>query len=250
MTYPSPRSARAAAGESASAHRGQLALVLQEVLTATVRLRANRTVAADAESFRNHVKHLLSTAEREARHIGYEADDIALALYAAVTFLDESVLNSSQAMFAEWPSRPLQEEIFGGHMGGEIFFQHLKQLLTRQDSEDLADLLEVFLLCLMLGFRGRYSGADQGEVQALRSSIQEKITRIRGGHSELSPSWALPVRERRPKVRDPWIRWMGLVTTLAVLAAAGLFVWRRTTLDAGALEVQRVRAAAVPPAAS
>ncbi len=245
MTIPSPRPARATAGEPVSAHRGQLGLTLQEVLTATVRLRANRTVAADAESFRNHVKHLLSTAEREARRIGYASDDIALALYAAVTFLDESVLNSSQAMFAEWPSRPLQEEIFGGHMGGEIFFQHLKQLLTRQDSEDLADLLEVFLLCLMLGFRGRYSGADEGEVHALRTSIQEKIGRIRGGYGELSPAWTLPARERRPRVRDPMLGWLGVAATLAVLAAAGLFAWRRTSLDAGIAEVQRARPAAV-----
>lgn len=247
MTIPSPRSHRATAGEPVSAHRGQLGLTLQEVLTATVRLRANRTVAADAESFRNHVKQLLSTAEREARRIGYAADDIALALYAAVTFLDESVLNSSQAMFAEWPSRPLQEEIFGGHMGGEIFFQHLKQLLTRQDSEDLADLLEVFLLCLMLGFRGRYSGADEGEVHALRSAVQEKIGRIRGGLGELSPSWTPPSRERAPAVRDPWLRGLGVAATLAVLAAAGLFVWRRTSLDAGVVQVQQARAAAASP---
>ncbi|MGH7580727.1 MAG: DotU family type IV/VI secretion system protein [Gemmatimonadales bacterium] len=245
MTFPSPRFARAAAGEPVSAHRGQLGLTLQEVLTATVRLRANRTVAADAESFRNHVKQLLSTAEREARRIGYASDDIALALYAAVTFLDESVLNSSQAMFADWPSRPLQEEIFGGHMGGEIFFQHLKQLLTRQDSEDLADLLEVFLLCLMLGFRGRYSGADQGEVHALRTSVQEKIGRIRGGFGELSPGWTLPSRERAPAVRDHWLRWLGVAATLAVLAAAGLFVWRRTSLDAGVVQVQQARSTTV-----
>jgi type VI secretion system protein ImpK len=224
-------------------------LALQEVLTATVRLRGNRPVAADAESFRNHVKQLLSTAEREARHIGYSPDDVALALYAAVTFLDESVLNSSQAMFAEWPSRPLQEEIFGGHMGGEIFFQHLKQLLTRQDSEDVADLLEVFLLCLMLGFRGRYSGADQGEIHSLRTSIQEKIGRIRGGYGELSPAWALPAHERAPASRDPWLRWMGVVATLVILAAAGLFVWYRMSLDSGAVAVQSVKPAASPQSA-
>jgi type VI secretion system protein ImpK len=218
-------------------------LALQEVLTATVRLRGNRPVAADADSFRNHVKQLLSTAEREARRIGYSPDDIALALYAAVTFLDESVLNSSQAMFSDWPSRPLQEEIFGGHMGGEIFFQHLKQLLTRQDSEDLGDVLEVFLLCLMLGFRGRYSGTDQGEIHSLRSSIQEKLGRIRGGFGELSPAWALPAKERPPRTKDSWLLWMGIAATLAVAAAAGLFLWYKTTLDSQALEIQSARAA-------
>ena len=49
----------------ASSRRGQLALVLQEVLTATVRLRANRQVAADAESFRGHIKQLLNEEPSE-----------------------------------------------------------------------------------------------------------------------------------------------------------------------------------------
>jgi type VI secretion system protein ImpK len=222
-----------------------LGLTLQEVLTATVRLRGNRPVATDAASFRNHVKQLLSTAEREARRIGYSPDDIALALYAVVTFLDESVLNSSQAMFSDWPSRPLQEEIFGGHMGGEIFFQHLKQLLTRQDSEDVADVLEVFLLCLMLGFRGRYSGSDH-EIHSLRTAIQEKLGRIRGSFGELSPGWALPGHERRPRSRDRWLPWLGVAAAVVILAAAGLFLWFRTTLDSGAIDVQSVRATAAP----
>ena len=40
--------------------RGALALALQETLTATVRLRANRQSATDGDSFRAHVKQLLS----------------------------------------------------------------------------------------------------------------------------------------------------------------------------------------------
>ncbi|MGH7528250.1 MAG: DotU family type IV/VI secretion system protein [Gemmatimonadales bacterium] len=222
--------------DAAPSRRGQLALALQEVLTATVRLRANRQVAADAESFRTHVKQLLSGAERDARRVGYSSDDAALALYAAVAFLDESVLNSTQPMFASWPSRPLQEEIFGGHMGGEIFFQHLRQLLGRQETEDLADLLEVFQLCLLLGFQGRYSAGDRGELRSLSTGTEDKIRRIRGNFGELSPAWTPPTGETVPRTRDRWLPWLGVAAVVGLLASGALFWMFRSSLsDEGAV---------------
>jgi type VI secretion system protein ImpK len=214
--------------------------VLQEVLTATVRLRANRQVAADAESFRGHVKHLLSGAQREARRLGYSSDDVALALYAVVAFLDESVLNSAQPMFSSWPSRPLQEEIFGGHMGGEVFFQHLRQLLASQDSENLADVLEVFHLCLLLGFQGRYSTTDRGELRGLSTAAGDKIRRIRGNFGELSPAWALPSGETVPRARDPWLPFLLVLAVTTFVGVWLLFGWFRTTLDSRNIQFRAV----------
>jgi len=231
----SPRSTPEDAG---SPRRGQLALTLQEILTATVRLRANRQVATDAESFRSQIKQLLSGSEQESRALGYASDDIALALYAVVAFLDESVLNSAQPMFSSWPSRPLQEEIFGGHVGGEVFFEHLRQLLARQDSEDLADVLEVFQLCLLLGFQGRYSTGDRGELAALSSATADKILRIRGRFGELAPGWALPVREVVPKARDPAVRWLVVSAFAAAVAVIALFTVLRGSLAASNAEFQ------------
>jgi type VI secretion system protein ImpK len=225
-----PDQGRDPSRDAAASRRGQLALSLQELLTAVVRLRVGRQVAADAESFRGHVKKLLATAERDARRLGYASDDVSLALYAVVTFLDESVLNSAHPMFASWPNRPLQEEIFGGHMGGEIFFQHLRQLLARQESEDTADLLEVFLLCLLLGFRGRYSTMEPAELRTLSTAAEEKIRRVRGPFGELTPGWVLPQGETVPRSRDPWVAWLAAAAVLTLLLACGLYIVFRTSL--------------------
>src|SRR5512147_412863 len=124
MTSPATTSSSDLQAEPAR-RRGTLALALQEALTAVVRLRANRQTAADAESFRAHLKQLLASADDQARRSGYDQGSVKRAIYAVTVFLDESVLNSSQPMFADWPRKPLQEEIFGGHMGGEVFFQNL-----------------------------------------------------------------------------------------------------------------------------
>lgn len=206
--------------------RGRLGAALQEPFTATVRLRANRQSATDADSFRSHVKRLLSAAHEEARRVGYRGDDIKLAIFAVVAFLDESVLNSRHPAFVEWPRCPLQEELFGGHMGGETFFQNLQSLLATQESEDLADVLEVYQLCLLLGFQGRYAGATN-ELRSWAAATGEKIGRIRGTRGSLSPGWAPAKDEVIPVARDGMLRPLGYtaIAMFAIGCVVSLVFW-------------------------
>lgn len=222
--------------------RGSLALLLQEALTAIERLRANRQVAADGESFRAHLKHLLGAADEEARRAGYANGDIKRAIYAVTVFADESVLNSSQPMFADWPKKPLQEELFGGHMGGELFFKNLQELLTRQDAEDLADLLEVHQLCLLLGFKGRYSMTDGGELRGLIHALGQKIDRIRGGVPPLSPAWSLPANEQIPVSVDPWLSRLGFAAVAALGFALVLLLVFALVLGSGLSDLHTLAA--------
>src|SRR5690242_3609952 len=203
MTQPA---AIDSAAPSSASRAGLLALIVQELLTATVRLRANRQGPTDAESFRGHLKQLIARADQDARQAGYSQGDVRYALYAVVAFIDESILNSAQPMFRDWPRRPLQDELFGGHVGGEAFFQYLQQLMTRDPSPDLADVLEVYLLCLLLGFQGRYSATNRDELGLWASRVRGQVTRIRGATPPLAPDWAIPAGEVVPRTRDPWLR--------------------------------------------
>jgi type VI secretion system protein ImpK len=217
-------------GELASRPRGHLALALQEALTATVRLRDGRQSAGNAEAFRGRMKQMLADTEQEARRAGYSGEDVRLAIYAVVVFLDESVLNSSLAIFSDWPRRPLQEELFGGHTGGEVFFQNLHQLLARPESDHLADVLEVHQLCLLLGFQGRYTRMDLGELRGLTLVVSDKIQRIRGRLGDLSPAWGPPPGETVATPRDPWVRRLGLAAGAAFVLTWVLYAALRYSL--------------------
>jgi type VI secretion system protein ImpK len=218
--------------------RGFLALAFQDALTATVRLRAGRQAAADASSFRSHLKRLLNQADQEARAAGYPGQYAKLAMFAVIAFIDESVLGSGQPTFADWPRQPLQEEVFGEHMGGEVFFDNLRRLMGSQDSEELADVLEVYLLCLLLGFQGRYSRESGGELGSLTSALSDKIVRIRGASGELSPRWSIPHDEVAPESRDPWINRLGLAALLLFALAAVMWIIFRLALGSGANDLQ------------
>jgi type VI secretion system protein ImpK len=242
MTTPSiNRVSAPSAPATDGTRRGRLALALQEPLTTVARLRANKQVATDAESFRTRITQVLSGAEQSAREIGYTADDVRFALFAVIAFLDETVLNSGQQMFAEWPRRTLQQEVFGVHMAGELFFQYLQQLLERQDSPDLADVLEVFELCMLMGFKGRYSATQGGDVPVFIQSVSQKIRRIRGERGELSPRWRPPPGDIGRR-RDRWVPRLAILAAVLVVLAGGLYGYYAFSLRSGLADLRAASA--------
>jgi len=216
-----------------------LPLIFQEVFTAIERLRSNRQGVADAQAFRHHTQEALRTAASQALAAGYPAEDVKMATFATVAFLDESVLNLQNPVFAGWLSKPLQEELFGTHIAGEVFFRHLEQLLGRNDSHDLADLLEVHYLCLLLGFGGRYSAGNRGELSQVMNLIAEKIRRVRGQFGPLSPAWMLPPEKALVRA-DPLVRklgWLALACAILMLLAFGVY---KLTLGSGVSDVAAI----------
>jgi type VI secretion system protein ImpK len=215
-----------------------LALAFQEAITAIVRLRSNRQPVANSDAFRSHIRQLLSAADQEGRNRGYSAEDARLETFAVVAFLDESVLNLHNPVFADWPRKPLQEELFGGHVAGEIFFQSLQRLLERNESAQLADVLEVYQLCVLLGYRGKYGAGGQAELKALVDTVAQKIRRIRKDGGQLSPDWAPPAGGPVRAGADPWLRRMVIVAGCAVLLAVVLFVVFKFSLGSGVSSIQ------------
>jgi len=202
-----------------------LALGFQEVFTAVVRLRYNRQAVMDAEAFRAQMRQGLRVAEQEARSRGCNPEDVKQVIFAVVAFLDESVLSSGNPVFANWPRLPLQAELFGNQLAGEIFFQELQKTLNRNDSNEAADLLEVYYLCLLLGFKGRYAAG--GDLRGIMAAIQEKIRRIRGPAGPLSPRGAIPADAVRIVQSDRVSRVLGNVALItAGLALVGFIVFK------------------------
>src|ERR1700722_11332335 len=103
FTMNSPRSA-------------SLASTFQEVFTAIVRVRFRLQRVQDSPAFRREIRHSLQHAMQQARSLGYTNESVQTAVFATVAFLDESVLNLQDTVFADWAGRPLQEELFGGHL--------------------------------------------------------------------------------------------------------------------------------------
>lgn len=225
---------------SASPPTQNLASCYENAFTIIVRLSSLQQ-AANVQDFRASIRAALKAAMEQAKALGYSSEINQLAFFAVVALLDESVLRLQAPSFAEWSQRPVQEEMFGHNRAGEVFFENLRGLLARQDSAETADGLEIYSLCMLLGFRGQYAlsstggarvpsradwGAHSGgEIQALIAQAREKIDRIRGGLTFLPESGPLPA-VMTPIAEDRWSRTLGiaaLVMLVIVLLAWGGF---------------------------
>ena len=216
-----------------------LATIYQEILTVIVRLRSNRQPIQDAESFRERIRSGLAAAEQQAVRRGYSGEDVRVATFAVVAFLDESVLNSGLALFADWPRKPLQEELFGVHIAGEIFFRNVERLLARPDSTQTEELLELYEICLLLGFRGRYTSDSGVQIRSIETAIAEKRRRVRRLDAAISPHWA-PGSEASPVASDPWIKWLVWAAAASFTLAIVLFVGYKFLLGSGESDLQAI----------
>ena len=217
-----------------------LAIVYQQILTATVRIRANRQTVADAQSFRTNIHSALRSAEKDALGKGYSPEDARSATTAVVALLDESILNSANPSFSDWSRMPLQQELFGHNVAGEVFFEDLEKLNNRSDSQDVADLLEIYGLCLLLGLKGRYSLSGPEGVRPLVESVMARIRRIRGPLTGLSSAWRIPDGAVARAQRDPWVRRLFVGVGICLIAGVLLWIGFRVLLNAGATDLRAV----------
>jgi len=195
-----------------------LATCFQEILTVAARLRSRKFAVGDSAVFRTQIRKALQQAETSAQSLRYESDDIRLGSFAVVALLDETILNSSNPAFRDWAQKPLQLDIYGTGHAGETFFEYLKAILQRRQSRATVDLLEVYLLCLVLGFRGRYSTGSGEQLRAWRDPAAEAILRNRGasGGVELTRGWVPEAAVEMPALSRR-------MSQLALSCAAGVF---------------------------
>jgi type VI secretion system protein ImpK len=174
----------------------------------------------------------LQDVEREAPAAGYDGEDIRDTHFAIVAFLDSVVLHSNDPVRAEWERRTLQEELFGQAVAGVVFFEKLEHFRARRDSERLADILEVYLLCILLGFEGRYSGGLRGDLESTAETVRRRIDDIRGRGRQLSPAGGLPAEPARAEpVKPQQFHRFRMITLAAVVFTFLWFLCLKLTLN-------------------
>lgn len=207
-----------------------LASSFQEVITAILRVRSQRQTVANSESFRAQLRQLLQTAMNDARTLGYNNQYTQMAVLVTVGFLDETVLNLGTPVVAEWARRPLQEELFGGHVAGETVFSNLRTLLAQQDAPELADILEVHCLCLELGYKGRYAFSNGAELRQIVQMCRDKIQRVRGVQPLFPTPAPIPVQRI---TGDALGRGLLIAAIALVLITLGAFAGYQISLSSG-----------------
>ena len=115
--------------------------------------------------------------ERNAIAMQIERTLIQQMKYAMAALVDEIILHSSWEGGTQWLGQPLQLYFFSEHLAGEGFFTRLN--ILRQDYFNNCDLLEVYYVCLQLGFSGIYRIRGQEYLQGLQVGLYQQILAAR-----------------------------------------------------------------------
>lgn len=170
----------------------------------------NDCAPQDQDSFAEHMSAFLGEVDHQAKLLGIDADDLGAAKYAFCSAVDEIILRSNYDMRGAWETRPLQLRMFGDQLAGEHFFHRLEDL--RAKGAQHIEALEVFHMCLLLGFQGRYALAGREKLDYIVARLGDEIARMRGRTRGFAP------RAERP---DQIVNRLGSDLSLWVLA--GLF---------------------------
>lgn len=184
--------------------------------------------APDIAALRRELIAAVRRFEERAQQAGVSTDQIAAARYAICSTLDEAILGTPWGAQTDWASQPLLVVFHRETWGGEKFFQMIDR--TRVDPGRFTGLLEVFYLCLSVGFAGKFAIDPQGAVQLerLQHELYELLRGLREPPSApLSLHWQ-GVEDRRNRLLRYVPVWV--VAAAAVALLAGVWLYYRSTL--------------------
>ena len=175
---------------AAASEKPTLKDLVKDFISMALIVRKGRQVTS-VSAFEASVDTFFKALERDARSANYSVEQVKDTQYALCAFLDESVLRSGDnELRRHFELQPLQFRYFGVHLAGEGFFEKIDEL--RGDVKQNLDVLEVYHLCLALGFEGKFSLGQKDQLRYLANTLGQDIARFRKTPKALSPDWALP----------------------------------------------------------
>lgn len=221
VMLPRPGPARAARSGAAAELQRRVAgvnplLGAASVLLALVAQLRSTASHSDPAGLRRQLLERIGEFETLAAGAGVSAHHISAARYLLCTFIDEVVDATPWGAGGVWAQTNLLQEFHDERWGGDKAFKLLERL--GQDARGNRHLLELFYVCLALGFEGRYRGRADGREQL--DAIAERV--LQSIH---------PAEQRQP-VRSLSQQWEG-VATRGNKDLGGLPVWAVLAVGAG-----------------
>jgi type VI secretion system protein ImpK len=163
-------------------------------------LRLKAGIVAPSNDLRPKVASMLEDFEKRAERYRFNHKIVQVSKFALAAFVDETVLMNNFPMRDQWEKYALQLEYFGEQLAGNKFFEKLQAMLGQ--IEVTKDAVEVYYVCMLLGFKGRYAVYEQEKLLAIMQQTANAL--VKAGKIvpvELSPHWLVNDQPEPPKKR-------------------------------------------------
>jgi type VI secretion system protein ImpK len=171
---------------------------------------------SERETFWTAIQSFLTEMAKNALDENISAEDIEAAKYAFCAAVDEVILSSPPGPVRDqWQLNPLQLHFSGNQLAGDGFFIQLETL--RSQGINRLPSLEVYYLCLLLGFQGKFRIEGIEALGFLTARLGDELIYLKGKRTSFAPHWAAPDR-----VSHPLRRYVPLWLPALVLSVIGL----------------------------
>ncbi len=203
-------------------------------------LRLKAGVVKPSNELRPKVAKMLEDFEKRAERYRFNNKIIRVSKFALASFVDETVLTNNFPLKDEWEKNALQLEYFGEQLAGNKFFDKLDSMLKQM--KVTADAVEIFYVCMLLGFKGKYAVYEQEKlIPILQKTANALVKAGKIVPTELSPNWLANDQPEPPKKRGVPI-WAKITAfsglALAVLVYLALFLVSSKFLDEAVKKLQ------------
>ena len=151
-------------------------------------LRLRAKIVQPSNDLRPQVAKMLTDFEKRAERYRFNPKIIQVSKFALASFMDETVLTNNFPMRDQWERNPLQLEYFGEQLAGNKFFEKLEAMLKQMNVT--ADAVEIYYVCMLLGFKGRYAVYEQDKLLSIMQKTAKELVKVGKMKAvELSPNW-------------------------------------------------------------
>lgn len=192
--------------------------ICAECFTLILQLRRTSEYG-EQNTLRERIFSLLSKVERDSKEAGIDSEDIQSAIFALVAFIDETIISSEWGGKEAWLAKPLQLEFFNRYDAGEEFFVRLENL--RQRPHYKSNVLEIYYLCLALGFKGKYRFQSRDILQRIKEDTYTDLTHIKGRSAYVLS----PHGQKKDEIANVVTREIPLWVILTSALAVGFFFY-------------------------
>ena len=184
-----------------------------DFLILILQLRANKEFG-ELLILKERIQNLLDQFEREARCTGIDSENIQMTRFALVAFTDETILGSDWEYRDDWQAEPLQLKLYNSYNAGEEFFTRLNQL--RLHTRENADALELYYLCLSLGFKGKFQLHSPEQVRRITEELYNDLPKDSKRSIELLSPNGIPHDEIVHVVKERIPLWVFVIIAFAL----------------------------------
>ncbi len=132
------------------------------------------------EKVRQEIEGLIEKNQTLCKEHGFSREEFEFAQFAVLAWIDETMMQSTWSGKQKWRKNLLQKQYYKTSAGGTKFYERLNQLEPEQN-----EVREVYCLCLLCGFRGKYGDSEEDQ-RAREHIIAKNIKRLTGTADSLS----------------------------------------------------------------